>query len=182
MTNSKNTIDLFEAIRQEQPLNGELTLLQLPRVASSVVSEQSVAHWVAQGRTEAKASGARDLFLAMSFNAAYEMRCERCLGPVKVDLNEDREFLVVRDEETAAKLDADAEDYDVIAGDKYFDMNALVEDEILMALPPVPMHADCKRPEIAEPSGSAANESFEEKPNPFAALSQLKGKLGPKTK
>ncbi len=175
--NTPNTIDIFEAIRLEQPLNGELTLAEMPRVASSVMAEHSVAHWVARGHTEIKAGGARNLYLGLSFSAAYDVRCERCLGAVKIDLQEDREFLVVNDEATAAKLDSDAEDYDVIAGDPQFDLHGLVEDEILMALPPVPMHADCQRPES---SADSPEENFEEKPNPFAALSQLKGKLGPK--
>jgi uncharacterized protein len=173
-----HTIDLFEAIRLEQPLNGELTLEQMPRVASSVLAEHSVAHWVAQGDPEVKAGGARNLYLNLSFSAAYDVRCERCLGPVRVDLQEDRQFLVVKDEATAAKLDADAEDYDVIAGSEQFDLHALVEDEILMALPPVPMHDDCERPASL---ADLPDDEVEEKPNPFAALSQLKGKLGPKS-
>jgi uncharacterized protein len=177
--NTSNTIDIFEAIRLEQPLNGELSLAQMPRVASSVLGEHSVAHWVARGHTEVKAGGARNLYLGLSFSAAYDVRCERCLGPVKIDLQEDREFLVVGDEATAAKLDSEAEDYDVIAGDTHFDLHALVEDEILMALPPVPMHLDCKRPKS---SADIVDNEVEEKPNPFAALSQLKGKLGPKSK
>ena len=58
-----------------------------------------------------------------------------------------------------------------------FDLLAVVEDELLMALPLVPMHETCPdmpvfsagEAELAQPEGAA-----EVKPHPFAALAQLK--------
>jgi uncharacterized protein len=56
------------------------------------------------------------------------------------------------------------------------DVWALIEDELIMSVPIVPKHEIC--PESV--TLSAADEAFEEalaaKPNPFAALAQLKQK------
>ena len=54
---------------------------------------------------------------------------------------------------------------------------ALIEDELLMALPQVPMHDSCP----VQPKMAAVDEDFEAdgnaaKANPFAVLAALKGK------
>jgi uncharacterized protein len=52
------------------------------------------------------------------------------------------------------------------------DFPALVEDELLMALPMVPMHDTC--PESIQTQYESPH--FEDKPHPFAALARLKEK------
>jgi uncharacterized metal-binding protein YceD (DUF177 family) len=48
-------------------------------------------------------------------------------------------------------------------------VQALIEDELIMAMPVVPMHSDC------QPEGWQASEPLiEDKPNPFAGLATLK--------
>jgi len=54
-----------------------------------------------------------------------------------------------------------------------FDVMALLEDELLMALPLVPMHETCPVTPVFS-AGDAAVEAAEAKPNPFAVLGQLK--------
>jgi uncharacterized protein len=56
-----------------------------------------------------------------------------------------------------------------------FDLLAVLEDELLMALPLVPMHEQCPvAPKLS--SGDEGMEGSEAgKPNPFAVLAQLKG-------
>ena len=58
-----------------------------------------------------------------------------------------------------------------------FDVVSLIEDELLLALPPVPRHETCPHPlpMSAEADGFAAeNEAVEEKPHPFAKLAAMK--------
>lgn len=124
----------------------------------------------------AKPSGARELRMTLSATGNYDMRCDRCLEPVTYAVHVLRDFLVVRDEMTAQSLDLETEDYDVIAGNKAFDLLALIEDELLMALPPVPMHDDCDAPDHSQESHTDGFEEIVAK-NPFAALAQLKPKL-----
>ena len=55
-----------------------------------------------------------------------------------------------------------------------FDLRALIEDELLMALPLVPRHDEC--PDAVQLSVQSADfdAAQEEKTNPFAALAALK--------
>lgn len=95
------------------------------------------------------------------------------MGEVRVPLAVDRHFVFVPDEDTAAALD-EASDDDVLALAPDFDLRALIEDELLMALPLVPRHDEC--PDAVQLSVQSADfdAAQEEKTNPFAALAALK--------
>ncbi|NDF49764.1 MAG: hypothetical protein EB116_06720 [Betaproteobacteria bacterium] len=58
----------------------------------------------------------------------------------------------------------------VIAHDKHFDLLALVEDELLLALPIVPKHLQCEPPGTSQ----AVAPLQSNRPKPFAVLSSLK--------
>ena len=101
------------------------------------------------------------------------MICQRCMGPVTVDLVVQRSFRFVADEATAAALDDESEE-DVLVVSREFDLLGLVEDELLMAMPLVPRHEQCP----TEVPMEASDEDFEaesaRKANPFAALANLR--------
>ncbi|MDO5653087.1 MAG: YceD family protein, partial [Brachymonas sp.] len=56
---------------------------------------------------------------------------------------------------------------------KQFDLLALVEDELLMALPLAPRHETCAAPDLPVQASDASGEE-NATPHPFAALQQLK--------
>ncbi len=98
-----------------------------------------------------------------------------------VDLLVDRSFRFVETESLAADLDEDSDD-DVLVANRNFNLLELIEDELLMDLPIVPMHDDCETIPI---SMSAANHtaplepppSDTDRPNPFAVLQSLAGRI-----
>ena len=57
-----------------------------------------------------------------------------------------------------------------------FDLHALVEDELLLALPLVPMHDTCPQPVVmaAGAIDDASNADAPPRKNPFAELARLK--------
>jgi uncharacterized protein len=55
-----------------------------------------------------------------------------------------------------------------------FDLLAVLEDELLMALPLVPMHDECPVAPVLQAGEDDLADEASEKPNPFALLSQLK--------
>jgi uncharacterized protein len=62
----------------------------------------------------------------------------------------------------------------VLVAARDFDLHALIEDELLMALPATPRHGVCPEPvrlSAVDPDFDAAQN---ERPHPFAALGQLK--------
>ena len=129
--------------------------------------------WSAQGELRNAGHVRPDVWLHLEAEARVPLVCQRCLGPVEVDLEVDRSFRFVADEATAAAEDDEAEE-DVLAESRQFDLQELIEDELLMALPVAPRHDVC--PEL--PRFAVEDEGFEqaaeEKKNPFAVLQGLK--------
>lgn len=96
------------------------------------------------------------------------MTCQRCLQPMQVTLEADIELAVVADEMQAGSPTGDMEP--LVSANGEVSPLALVEDELILALPVVPMHGPgtrCEVPAEAIPSGTA-------RPNPFAVLKSLK--------
>jgi uncharacterized protein len=74
-----------------------------------------------------------------------KMICQRCLKPVDVAIDSDRLLYLADSEADAERLEtalAD-EDFEVIVTSQTLDLAGVVEDEVLLSLPLVPMHVDC---------------------------------------
>ncbi|MFG5406757.1 DUF177 domain-containing protein [Piscinibacter sakaiensis] len=105
------------------------------------------------------------------------LTCQRCLQAVEVDLAVARAFRFVADEDRAAAEDMDA-DEEVLATTRSLDLPALVEDELLLALPLVPRHdGACPQPLPQAAAASAQEEAPRQRP--FEALAALKGRRSP---
>jgi uncharacterized protein len=93
---------------------------------------------------------------------------------VVVPLEVDRWFRFVADESKAEAEDDQSEE-DVLALEPKPDLLALIEDELLMAMPLVPMHDVCPQPLLLSAGTVNGDEAASEvRPNPFATLSRLK--------
>lgn len=121
-----------------------------------------------------------ELWLRLEATAQLPMQCQRCLHPVDIPLQIDQWFRFVATEEVAMAEDDDCEE-DLLVLEPQFDILALLEDELLMALPLVPMHEAC--PEAvashigfgsATPGAALPEMEPPTRPNPFAALAGLK--------
>ena len=134
--------------------------------------------WQAQGEHIEEVAGPGDLWLHLEADAQLPMICQRCLGVMPVDLQASRSFRFVKDEATAAALDDEFEE-DLLAVSHDLNARELLEDELLMALPLVPMHDTC--PEVIPMSASDVDfeQAGEQKTNPFAVLAQLRKNGGP---
>jgi uncharacterized protein len=110
--------------------------------------------------------------------ADLSLECQRCLESVTISVTSDVDVVVVEGFEEANLLAEEIEP--LLAGDKRIRLNEVVEDELLLALPQVPMHPEDKCKAAYENyEGSeeqAADRTVEEKPNPFAVLEDLKSK------
>ena len=119
--------------------------------------------------------GAAEVWLHLQAQVEVPMTCQRCLGPVREVLEIDRAFRFVADEAAAAALDEDLED-DVLVLSARFDVQELLEDELLLALPLVPRHETCPQP-LPEVRDDLP-EADEAAPHPFAALAGFKPRSG----
>jgi len=143
-----------------------------------LLPEPAGSHGVGQvffeafGELRLNAQGAMSTWIGLAARTTMPMVCQRCLEPVDVDIDFSREFRFVATE-AQAELEDDQSEEDVLVSAPDFDLLALVEDELLMSLPPSPKHQRCPRPVKL----AVADKDFvvaEEVVNPFAVLGQLK--------
>jgi len=167
------SLDVKALAKAQMHLEGETPIVELERLAQDCVGELTdhVA-WSVQGAMEPDASGKDAVWLHLEAKATVPLTCQRCLHPVPVALLIEQDFRFVADEETALAEDDESEE-DLLVLEDGFDLMALIEDELLMAFPLVPMHPAC----LSEQAPTSKEEEAilaESKPNPFAVLATLK--------
>lgn len=128
--------------------------------------------WQVQGERRPVTGGEPELWLALKADTGAWLTCQRCLQPFQVPLVIDRRIRFVRGETQAEALDAESDD-DVLALARSTDVRALLEDELLLALPLVPRHGVCPQP-LPMAVEADVPEDEPARPNPFAALQALK--------
>jgi uncharacterized protein len=167
-------------------LSGRWTLADMPRLAegqtdaSSVLAvADTVIVFEAAGEQRPPGGLAMRAGLHLQASTAVGLVCQRCLQAMAWPLAIDHHYRFAPDEATAAELDADSDDVDVLVMAKALDLCQLAEDELLMALPIVPRHDSCAMP--ANPPDTAADDpgaAVDEDPHPFAALAGWRPRSG----
>lgn len=174
-------LDVAAFCRDAAQLEGQWSMADLPRLAESVLrgsdepADAPVA-WSAAGSMHRVSGGAEQCRIDLNVGAAVRLECQRCLQPMVVPLQVERRFHFVRGEDEAARLDEELED-DVLALTPRFDLRALIEDELLLALPLVPRHPACDEPtaELRAPEDGAGREApAANESHPFASLAALR--------
>jgi uncharacterized protein len=126
----------FEALAARQAeLVGEFAVENMGRLAEHVGAQAgTVSAAFAFSRHDAGW-----IRLVVSLQATLSVTCQRCLGPLELEITEDVEFGVVDTDASASLVPEDLETV-VLDGDR-FSPQSLVEDEMIMAVPLVPKHA-----------------------------------------
>ncbi len=152
-------------------LSGQWAAVELNRWHAMQTPASGVAlepvQWSVRGEQRRAAGRPLQTWLHLHVKTDAWPTCQRCLLPFSQALTVDRALRFVDDEAQAEALDADSED-DVLALVPALDLRTLVEDELLLAWPIVPRHAQCSVPEhnTGDPGAPSAN--------PFSALTSLK--------
>lgn len=149
---------------REGVISAELPLAKLQRLTGQLASNDgAVAVDLRFGRDE---EGRR--VISGTLDTAVEVACQRCLQDMTLALHSEIDLFAVDTEEALQEL-RDDQDGVVIPEDGLLDVLALVEDELLLSLPMIPMHEDtaCNAVLNALREGEAVADS---RPNPFAVL------------
>jgi uncharacterized protein len=168
-------LDVRAFTRDAGTLHGELPLASLQRLAPSLLADAdggtaAPVAWRADGEQRPVRAGEPERWLHLQASAAVVLECQRCLQPMAQSLQVDRRLRFVEGEDEAARLDEECDD-DVLALPPSLDLVALIEDELILALPLVPRHEACPH---ALPMSSADDGADAEAPHAFAALAQLR--------
>jgi len=149
-------------------LEGELQLIDLPRLCGALADDG--------GAVRTKFVFERDERNAVVFHSELatevKMVCQRCLELVTLPIHSVCDYAVVKE---GANTQSVPKGYDVLElGEDPLDLLALVEEELLLALPIVPAHdpKDCQQPAGLEEPESSEDEVT--RSNPFSVLAQLK--------
>lgn len=150
--------------------SGEYPLLSFTRVSELLVD--------AAGDVKVELSFARDdqglAVTRLQFETEVRMICQRCLDEVVLPLSDESYFVAVVPGADTSLL---PQEYDVLEldeKDKTLDVLALIEEELLLALPIIPMHPEgrCEHPDGYIQSDLGEDETA--RTNPFSVLAQLK--------
>jgi uncharacterized protein len=160
-------------------LNESTPLQNLERLAQETQGLQpdSIVKWQASAELRPRAGIEDDVWLHLAAEATVPLTCQRCMGVVETPVVVDQWYRFVANEDIAMAEDDQSEE-DLLVMEPQFDLLAVLEDELLMALPLVPMHEQCPvAPKLqAGDAGVTDGPDADQKPNPFAVLAQLKSK------
>lgn len=163
-------IDSLKFAAAGERIAGKLPLTRLPRLADVLASREGALDCALAGlrATDEAGGGETGLCLHLQVNGRLRLYCQRCLAEVGFDCAIDSRLLLIPPDAEWPEEDLETDDCDAIPASRELSVLSLVEDEVLLALPLVPRHADCLPPVAAE----AAEEKSE--PSPFAVLAGLK--------
>jgi uncharacterized protein len=108
------------------------------------------------------------LYVDLSIQGDLVLQCQRCLEAVVWSCEVRNRLLLLRPGEPLPEDELENDEADALEVEPLTDLLALVEDEVLLAMPLVPRHDDCEPPVKA---------GVDEEISPFAVLRQLRGKV-----
>jgi|CXWL01.1.fsa_nt_gi uncharacterized protein len=156
-------IDSLEFARQGKELRGELPVSALSRLQDVLATQEGNIVFHLRGFQ----SKDEKLMLELLLEGSCQPRCQRCLEAMTFPV-----LLMSRLHLAEGEMDEFAdedEEFDSIAASPQLDVAGLIEDELLLALPFAPRHAE------GECEANSAGLSRPET-NPFAVLAGLKSK------
>ena len=157
--------DPFRFAADARTLEGVSAVADLMRLSDALASSAGQMSWRIEG-SMAEGVEALEPRLHLTVEGELQLCCQRCLGGMAWQVDVDSVLQPVRSGQPIPEEELEDDRVDAIELDGELDVLALVEDEILLALPIAPRHQVCDAP---QPEGGASKES------PFAALASLRG-------
>ena len=165
-----STLDVRKAAVRGVSISGTLRPLDLQRFRPLLAADE--------GTIKADLSFSRDeenrYVIHVAVEADVSVTCQRCLEPMPAHLTSENTLAVVLTDEQAAHLPRHLDP--LIAAQEGCSLWELVEDELILAMPPFSYHdtEDCKERIVGFSDPATEEAAAEEKPNPFNVLAQLK--------
>ncbi|MEZ5543911.1 MAG: YceD family protein [Lysobacteraceae bacterium] len=164
-------IDAWRTVASRRIHAGTLPLSAMPRLVGLLAD--------AQGECSFELAFERDPFgvagVSLKVKTRLPLVCQRTLARFELPVEVDQRLGLVSDERDEAALPPEYEAV-LVPEDGMLDPSSLIEDELILAVPVVPI--DPALPEEGAVWSSQepreAEENPEPKPNPFAALARLK--------
>ncbi|HEY9192942.1 MAG TPA: YceD family protein [Methyloversatilis sp.] len=158
-------MDAQQFARARETLAGSTTLAALERLAveCSGDARRFSLVWKLDGSVDDEGA----CWLTLEVVTSVPRQCQRCLEDVNIDVRSVSRFRLVFAGEAWNDEDLEDDSFEALEVDGPLDVSALVEDEVLLCLPPIALHESCDVPGVPEGGNSG-------RPSPFAVLGKLK--------
>jgi uncharacterized protein len=158
-------IDVLEFARSSQQLSGSLPVFGLKRLEDVLYDAEGILQYEVEGGRDERMRPQ----LRVAVAGRLHLRCQRCLGLLEYPLQLTNTLVVTPQGGNAVEGIEDPEAPDTIDENPELDVGLLVEDEVLLALPFAPRHAEGECDGELQTVGDAGREA-----SPFAKLAALK--------
>ncbi len=159
-------LDARQFAHAAQALSGRSQVEVFPRFVAECREAGRVVQWSVQGSVDTDGA----CWLELDVSASVVVQCQRCLGDLPLPIASRTRFRLVFDGEAWDDADLEDDSFEALELDGPLELATLVEDELLLALPPVPMHEEA----CGLPAGSLDKLAGNGRPSPFAVLGALK--------
>jgi uncharacterized protein len=147
---------------EQRQVELEIPVERLTRVAELLAERDGrVQGNVALGRQQGR------IVADVALNAQLTLRCQRCLGPMQVAVESSSRVALVESEADSATVPPELET--ALAPEGRLRLADLVEEELLLALPAAPRHAEGQCPAV----DGAEEDAEQTVQRPFANLGEL---------
>ena len=167
-------IEPFKLVARRALVDGLVELGSLPRLYAELADKTSEV-----GFAEAALAFQLDqqgyAFTSGHVKATVGVVCQRCLGVVSIPLVADVNWAFIKDEDAFEDV---PRAYDaILVEDEAISLFNLIDEELLLVLPPIPMHeeGECRVPDH-QSSDEGFLDSSEQKKSPFEVLAGMKKK------
>lgn len=129
-------INAQQFARQQAEIDTVIDIETLPRLSAKILNHS--------GKVEVKLQFDKDLnddvTIQCRVKTQVSLECQRCMEPMTLDIDTFSTLRPVLNEQQAKQLPEGIEPIELVAGE--IDPLSLVEDEILLAIPIIPKHAE----------------------------------------
>jgi uncharacterized protein len=167
----KDCVNPWKSADQRLSVSGQIPLADMQRLASALLPSNGVV----EVEMEFERNEENLAVLTGKLQTILKLQCQRCLQPMELPVNSRLSMAFIRETDRDSELSERYELHEVQA--ESICLVNVIEDELLLLIPQVPMHfaPECV---IETEFGDAASESVgKEKENPFAILASLKENL-----
>ena len=166
-------IDSLKFAAGHECITGTIAVARMTRLAEMLVDTGGTLDFELSGVASFGGVHAGKSGLHLKVSGPLKLHCQRCLGEVVFECNIDNRLMLLpeADESVWPEDELESDEFDAIPAVRELSVMALLEEEVLLALPLVPRHVECVSPDARRDQEGAGKKSVS---SPFAALAGLK--------
>lgn len=170
---------LFDFARGGGTIQGRVQLSAMPRLMALLSESRedlSPISWSLRGDQRERVGLRPQPMVHLHVRGELPLTCQRCLQGLLFGVDEAVDFRLVADEPALTQAELEAED-EALPATEPVNVLELIEDQLILALPIVPMHERCPQAE-GSATAVAKEDDAGERQHPFAHLRDLIDRSG----